>query len=30
MDVTNLMASLRGVAYIKVGILTAEVLVLTR
>ena len=30
MEVTNLMTSLRAVTYIKVGILTAEALVLTR
>jgi proteasome assembly chaperone (PAC2) family protein len=30
MEVTNLMTGLRGVTYIKVGILTAEALVLTR
>ena len=30
MEVTNLITSLRGVTYIKVGILTAEALVLNR
>jgi hypothetical protein len=30
MEVTNLMTSLRGLTCIKVGVLTAEALVLTR